>query len=74
MKIKLDFIAMLFSLTESLMVGLPSDLYRLIGFNLFLTSNILWFIFCRNKPEWKSVMYLNFFYTITSIMGICNNF
>lgn len=44
MKIKLDFIAMLFSLTGSLMVGLPSDLYRLIGFNLFLMSSITFVI------------------------------
>lgn len=74
MKIKLDYLAMVCGAAGSLMVSMPNDWQRVVGFCLFLSANLMWLSFCWNKPEWKAVLFLNLFYLVTSLIGIWNNF
>jgi hypothetical protein len=73
MKLKLDYFAMSFGILGSLMVSMPHDWQRGIGFILFLSANFMWLKFCYGKTEWRAVMYLNIFYMLTSLIGIWNN-
>jgi hypothetical protein len=74
MKIKLDYLAMVCGAMGSLMVSMPNDWQRVIGFCLFLSANLMWLTFCWSKPEWRAVLFLNLFYLVTSLIGIWNNF
>lgn len=68
----LQWPALVLSLTGAWFVSGATAHMRIIGFALFLGSNVLWLLWAGGASAW-AVVIANLFYLFTSIRGIAAN-
>lgn len=68
----LSFLGMVLSIGGSLFVSDESKLTRMVGFYIWIISNVLWFVISIYLDNtWMMLMYV--FFLLTSIRGVHSN-
>ncbi len=68
----LSFLGMVLSIGGSLFVSDESKLTRMVGFYIWIVSNVLWFVISIYLDNtWMMLMYV--FFLLTSIRGVHSN-